>query len=198
MLINLFLEYSLIITLIFLWLHLFRILFYTFNIPILISNTGLIINGKEFKPITISQIHAETLSGRISLTFLWTNLGVILTFSSLIETNNPLSFFHLIISLLSIFPLRPPISEICLFIEISSIIHTIIHSLLGFIYFIVFPIIILSIKFNIITLCVLIGFVVNILMFEIKFKYSSILEAILVTIVSLQSFYYNPLILRLN
>ena len=195
-----FINFNIYFCLLFLSLHLIRIFLYPFKYYIMINNFNFTDNH-FFIPTSISQIHAETLSGRTNLTFLWTLLSTCITIKCLIESslNNStkysfLSLFHFIIAILSIFPLNSQMQEICLFIEIKNKIINLIHKILVFIYFIIFPLIILIINFNLISLLILIGFIFCIILFIYNYKYSSIIEAILVIVVILQFQFFNPLL----
>ena len=158
-LIDYFISFNIYFCLLCLSLHLIRIFLYPYKYYILLSNLNFNIN-QNFNPLSISQIHAETLSGRTNLTFLWKLLSICVTIKCINNLNNSnnstnytfLSLFHFIIAILSIFPLNSHLQEICLFIEIKNKTINLIHKILVFIYFIIFPLIILIINFNIISL----------------------------------------------
>ena len=155
-LIDYFINFNIYFCLLFLSLHLIRIFLYPYKYYILLNNlnnTNFNTN-QTFNPTSISQIHAETLSGRTNLTFLWTLLSTCVTIKYINNSNNYtfLSLLHFIIAILSIFPLNSHLQEICLFIEIKNKTINLIHKILVFIYFIIFPLIILIINFNIISL----------------------------------------------
>ena len=194
-LIDYFINFNIYFCLLFLSLHLMRIFLYPYKYYILLNNlnnTNFNTN-QTFNPTSISQIHAETLSGRTNLTFLWTLLSTCVTIKCINNSNNYtfLSLLHFIIAILSIFPLNSHLQEICLFIEIKNKTINLIHKILVFIYFIIFPLLILIINFNIISLIILIGFIICIILFIYNNKYSPILEAVLVIIVILQFQFSN-------
>ena len=195
-LIDYFINFNIYFCLLCLSLHLIRIFLYPYKYYILLSNLNNLNTNQNLNPLSISQIHAETLSGRTNLTFLWTLLSTCVTIKCMNNSTNYiyLSLFHFIIAILSIFPLNSHLQEICLFIEIKNKTINLIHKILVFIYFIIFPLLILTINFNIISLISLIGFIICIILFIYNYRYSSLLEAVLVIIVILQFQFSNPLI----
>lgn len=159
-----------------LWLH----LFYNYRMPISYN----LISGakKKYWPVTVSDIHSETLNGNKNLSHLWTALGFILY---TIDTTN-FKYFHLLLALLSLFPNQSLNNTCIICINISNNLSTLFHKIIIMSYLLLNPFIRIYYVSNLLySYITILGTFILIPMFLYNYTYCALFEAAVLTIISL-------------
>jgi len=159
-----------------LWLH----LFYNYSSPV----TYNLITGvkKIYWPMSVSDIHSETLDGNKNLSHLWTALGFILY---IIDTSN-FKYFHLLLALLSLFPNKSLNNTCIVCIDISKDLSAIFHNIILILYLLLNPFIRIYYASNLLySYAAILGTLILIPMLLYNHIYYAIFEAVVFTIISL-------------